>query len=101
MTDPNLWCIAAYFSLFVIAVMQSRSLLWALSALALWLAAGGLALWLAPGVLSPFSLSILYMPQLYIAPAGMLFLFLRSKSLPDRSHYQTACPHCLLKQVPP
>ena len=91
MTDPNLWCIAAYFSLFVIAVMQSRSLLWALSALALWLAAGGLALWLAPGVLSPFSLSILYMPQLYIAPAGMLFLFLRSKSLPDRSHYQTAC----------
>ena len=92
MTDPNLWCIAAYFSLFVIAVMQSRSLLWALSALSLLLAAGGLALWLAPGVLSPFSLSILYMPQLYIAPAGMLFLFLRSKSLPDRSHYQTACP---------
>ena len=44
MTDPNLWCIAAYFSLFVIAVMQSRSLLWALSALSLWLAAGGLDL---------------------------------------------------------
>ena len=91
MTDPNLWCIAAYFSLFVIALMQSRSLLWALSALSLWLAAGGLALWLAPGVLSPFSLSILYMPQLYIAPSRPVSL---SNRLPSPA--RTACSnrHC-------
>lgn len=90
---PDLFCAAAYVLLFLAAVAQSRRLSWLLAALFLWLLAGRAGAWLLPGFLSPTSTVFLYMPQLYIAPACLLFLLLNGRRAADGAYYEAGtCP---------
>ena len=85
---PDLFCAAAYALLFLAAVAQSRRYAWLLAALCLWLLAGRAGAWLLPGFLSPTSTVFLYMPQLYIAPACLLFLLLNGRRAADGAYYE-------------
>ncbi|MGF6148906.1 Uncharacterised protein [Kingella potus] len=87
---PDLFCAAAYTALFLAAVVQSRRYSWLLAAVFCWLLAGSAGAWLLPGFLSPFSVFFLYMPQVYIAPACLLFLLLYGRSTAGGAYCETA-----------
>lgn len=72
MTNINLWSVAVYIGLFAAAAIKGRLVFWPLASFLLWLAAAAALL---PSLRSPLVLWLSYMPQLYIAPFGLPFLF--------------------------
>lgn len=84
----SLWFLAAYIAVFLVAAYKAGEFQWLWGSVLLWAGFGIIGARLLPGVWGITHLSTLYMPQLYITLASLLFFVNRWKKLPQKQGWQ-------------